>query len=140
MPGGIRQHICTVLVATTALFAAACTADGTHLVAWIESDLQPCAELASVDVEARREGGGLLGTRRLDRCAETLRFPGLVQLTPRDPADARRLVVTARGAAGYRLRQEYGDCDAAAFNGCEVDLNAGAAHCGACGRACPLVL
>ena len=30
----------------------------------------------------------------------------------------------------------YGDCDAAAANGCEVDLLATDAHCGACGNAC----
>ncbi len=29
-----------------------------------------------------------------------------------------------------------GDCDAARDDGCEVDLRASAAHCGACGRAC----
>jgi hypothetical protein len=30
----------------------------------------------------------------------------------------------------------YGDCDGAALNGCEVDLNHTTAHCGACGKAC----
>lgn len=30
----------------------------------------------------------------------------------------------------------FGDCDADASNGCEVDLNTTAAHCGACGNAC----
>ncbi|MFO0647695.1 MAG: hypothetical protein U0326_15745 [Polyangiales bacterium] len=30
----------------------------------------------------------------------------------------------------------FGDCDMSASNGCEVDLAATTAHCGACGRAC----
>ncbi len=30
-----------------------------------------------------------------------------------------------------------GDCDAAVANGCETDLRASDAHCGACGAACP---
>jgi len=30
----------------------------------------------------------------------------------------------------------FGDCDADASNGCEVDLNTTAAHCGACANAC----
>ncbi len=30
----------------------------------------------------------------------------------------------------------FGDCDANPTNGCEVDVNATTAHCGACGRAC----
>jgi len=31
----------------------------------------------------------------------------------------------------------YGDCDRMASNGCEVDLQSDAMHCGACGHACP---
>jgi len=30
----------------------------------------------------------------------------------------------------------YGNCDAVAANGCEVDLTTSAAHCGSCGHAC----
>ncbi|MEZ4389847.1 MAG: hypothetical protein R3A48_02030 [Polyangiales bacterium] len=37
-----------------------------------------------------------------------------------------------------RCMPGYGDCDSTAANGCEVDLNNSASHCGACGRACAL--
>ena len=33
----------------------------------------------------------------------------------------------------------YGDCDANATNGCEVDTRGSTSHCGMCGRACPAV-
>ncbi len=32
---------------------------------------------------------------------------------------------------------DFSDCDRVAANGCEADLRADAAHCGACGNACP---
>ncbi|MFO0602948.1 MAG: hypothetical protein U0324_07225 [Polyangiales bacterium] len=46
----------------------------------------------------------------------------------------------ARCATGdvcaFDCRPGFGDCDRAEANGCEADLTASAANCGACGRAC----
>ncbi|MEZ4410942.1 MAG: hypothetical protein R3A52_31360 [Polyangiales bacterium] len=42
----------------------------------------------------------------------------------------------ADGACVTACAAGYGDCDAAPGNGCEVDLNASADHCGACGQRC----
>ncbi|MFO0610282.1 MAG: hypothetical protein U0324_44390 [Polyangiales bacterium] len=42
----------------------------------------------------------------------------------------------AAGACGFACRAGYGDCDMDPANGCETDLAATNAHCGACGRAC----
>jgi hypothetical protein len=51
-------------------------------------------------------------------------------------------VATNGCAAGactvVRCAGSYGDCDGTAANGCETDLAASVANCGACGRACAL--
>ena len=44
----------------------------------------------------------------------------------------------AAGACSIRCTDpRYADCDRAAANGCEADLETAASHCGACGRQCP---
>jgi hypothetical protein len=42
----------------------------------------------------------------------------------------------AAGACSIACAAGRGNCDLSAANGCEVDLGAAVAHCGACGRAC----
>ncbi|MEZ4410941.1 MAG: hypothetical protein R3A52_31355 [Polyangiales bacterium] len=43
----------------------------------------------------------------------------------------------AGGVCGFAAcAAGFGDCDRAAANGCETDVRASDAHCGACGRAC----
>jgi N-acetylneuraminic acid mutarotase len=42
----------------------------------------------------------------------------------------------ASGTCALTCGAATGNCDGLASNGCEVDLNADARHCGACGRAC----
>ena len=44
----------------------------------------------------------------------------------------------AAGACGFTCNAGFANCDASASNGCEVNLNTSAPHCGACGRACVL--
>jgi hypothetical protein len=51
-------------------------------------------------------------------------------------ARSRAVASCAAGACAYACEAGFGDCDGVAGNGCEVDLRASAAHCGACGRAC----
>jgi hypothetical protein len=43
----------------------------------------------------------------------------------------------AAGACVAECNAGYGDCDGDAANGCETELGRSAAHCGACGQACP---
>lgn len=115
--GGDRRGVSTSADARGAFALAAalagCGESPTRLVARVDSDLAPGTELRAVEVEARWEGGGLLGMRRFDLAGESLRLPGQVVLEPRDPADARRVIVTVTGAvqpptgAGYTLRQEF---------------------------------
>ncbi|MBI5518342.1 MAG: hypothetical protein HY909_31515 [Deltaproteobacteria bacterium] len=45
--------------------------------------------------------------------------------------------VCVDGACTARCDAGFGDCDRNASNGCETDTRASAAHCGACGAACP---
>ena len=42
----------------------------------------------------------------------------------------------AAGACGLTCNTGYGNCDGVATNGCEVDHNTSAAHCGRCGAPC----
>ncbi|MFO0601898.1 MAG: FG-GAP-like repeat-containing protein [Polyangiales bacterium] len=54
------------------------------------------------------------------------------------PTGPRAEAVCAAGACSIRCTDpRYADCDRAGANGCEADLETSAAHCGACGRACP---
>ncbi len=41
------------------------------------------------------------------------------------------------GRCSFVCQSGFQDCDRDATNGCEVDTRMSAAHCGACGRACP---
>ncbi|MDB4932429.1 MAG: uncharacterized protein JWM10_4913, partial [Myxococcaceae bacterium] len=45
---------------------------------------------------------------------------------------------TAGVCGVVRCAANFGDCDGAAPNGCEVDTRTAVAHCGGCGRACNL--
>jgi alpha-tubulin suppressor-like RCC1 family protein len=102
-----------LVLALMLVMAQGCTEVPTRIVARIESDLAPCAELKTVDVIARWEGGGVLGMTHLDVCGQALRYPGEVAISPKDPADARRVVLTVSGTvqpttgAAYTLRQEF---------------------------------
>ena len=53
------------------------------------------------------------------------------------PAPANGTALCGGGRCGIaNCVANYGDCDGNAANGCEVDLRASAANCGACGAAC----
>lgn len=102
------------VVAAAAASAAGCTESPTRLVARIDSDLAPCSELRRVVVVAQRENGPQIGSRELDLCALSLRYPGEVAIAPKELDDGRRVVLTvtgtvagAVGAEGYTLRQEF---------------------------------
>ncbi|MBI5518275.1 MAG: FG-GAP repeat protein [Deltaproteobacteria bacterium] len=51
-------------------------------------------------------------------------------------APANATASCAGSTCGFTCRAGFADCDGVASNGCEVDLGATVAHCGACGRAC----
>ena len=74
------------------------------------------------------------------RCANTASDPshcgacGTACALPRASAS----VCAAGNCAVLTCTSGYGDCDGDATNGCETDLRASSAHCGACGRACTL--
>lgn len=53
------------------------------------------------------------------------------------PSGASATATCVLGRCGLTCATGRGNCDAVAGNGCEVDLSTSAAHCGACGRACP---
>jgi hypothetical protein len=44
----------------------------------------------------------------------------------------------AMASCGVACTPGFGNCDSTIENGCETDLNTSAAHCGACGRTCPI--
>jgi hypothetical protein len=53
------------------------------------------------------------------------------------PEPANALAVCAEGSCGLgQCVPGFANCDEQADNGCEVDTNTDAAHCGACGQAC----
>ncbi|MFO0624558.1 MAG: hypothetical protein U0325_03000 [Polyangiales bacterium] len=52
------------------------------------------------------------------------------------PSRANAATTCGAGACGMVCATGFGDCDASAMNGCEVDVRASADHCGGCGRAC----
>jgi hypothetical protein len=52
------------------------------------------------------------------------------------PEPARALRTCTAGRCGFACESGYGDCDRAAANGCEENLQTSAQHCGACGMAC----
>jgi hypothetical protein len=52
------------------------------------------------------------------------------------PANASPTCAT--GACGFTCSTGFGDCNARADDGCEVDTRTSPSHCGACGRACAL--
>ncbi|MBI5516739.1 MAG: hypothetical protein HY909_23345 [Deltaproteobacteria bacterium] len=51
-------------------------------------------------------------------------------------AGANATARCAAGACSLQCGVGFGDCNGAAGDGCEVDLRAAVAHCGACGGAC----
>ncbi len=54
------------------------------------------------------------------------------------PARANATRTCASGRCGFTCAARWADCDGNASNGCEVNLDADARNCGACGRACAL--
>jgi hypothetical protein len=52
------------------------------------------------------------------------------------PSRANASTTCGAGACGMVCATGFGDCDGSAATGCEADLRASTAHCGACGRAC----
>jgi hypothetical protein len=55
------------------------------------------------------------------------------------PARTNATRTCAASACGYSCVGAYRDCNGSASDGCEVDGATDAAHCGACGNACPSV-
>ncbi|MEZ4407493.1 MAG: FG-GAP-like repeat-containing protein [Polyangiales bacterium] len=53
------------------------------------------------------------------------------------PARANATASCTAGVCGARCDAGFGDCDANAATGCEVDTRVTTAHCGACGNNCP---
>jgi hypothetical protein len=52
------------------------------------------------------------------------------------PARPNAVATCTAGTCGFRCLDGFADCDGNAANGCEADLRASTAHCGACGRMC----
>jgi len=53
------------------------------------------------------------------------------------PARANARTTCASGTCGFACQTGFGDCNGAAADGCEVNLNTSLASCGACGNVCP---
>jgi hypothetical protein len=66
-------------------------------------------------------------TNTVAHCGACGRMCGLVNATAGCAASACTVAACDTG---------YGDCDANAANGCEVDVRSSVAHCGTCGSAC----
>jgi hypothetical protein len=47
-------------------------------------------------------------------------------------------VFCSSGRCEFVCTTGFGDCDGMPANGCEIDLTSDTAHCGTCGRACPV--
>ncbi|MBI5513502.1 MAG: VCBS repeat-containing protein [Deltaproteobacteria bacterium] len=92
-----------------ALLAGCAPRATTEIVVVVTSDYEPLRELVSVRLEATREGQPRpFAEAEFSLAARNLRTPGEVVLAPRDPADARRVLVRveARLATGETIRQE----------------------------------
>ncbi|MBL8602616.1 MAG: hypothetical protein JNK72_11900 [Myxococcales bacterium] len=77
---------------------------------------------------ARASDGCEVNTQSdVSNCGACARSCVLANATPACRAGACDVAACSNG---------FGDCDGNAANGCEVDLRASAAHCGACGRGC----
>jgi hypothetical protein len=54
------------------------------------------------------------------------------------PAPANATAACRAGACAFTCLPGFADCDGLPGNGCEVNTNTSASHCGACGRVCNL--
>ncbi len=54
------------------------------------------------------------------------------------PGAVNARAVCSAGRCGLSCADGFGDCDGNATNGCESDTRINVAHCGMCGRACPM--
>ncbi len=54
------------------------------------------------------------------------------------PSPSNATPSCAAGLCAFECAAGFGDCDSNPSNGCETNLRAASAHCGACGRACSL--
>lgn len=89
-----------------------CREAPTQIVVHVDSlDLREGRDLSAVEVAARWEGGDPLGPpRRVDLLDGGYRFPGEVRVTPPDPTDPRRVLVTVVATltpSGEPLSQEF---------------------------------
>ncbi|MFO0602792.1 MAG: MXAN_6577-like cysteine-rich protein [Polyangiales bacterium] len=122
---------CEVDTATSAMNCGAC---GTACPSGQVCSAGACVTACSSPYATCDAGAGAV------RCANTASDPAHCGACGAACALARVSVngCAAGACAVVSCASGYGDCDAVAGNGCEADLRASVAHCGACGRACAL--
>ena len=102
------------------------------------TDATPDATEASVDVageDADACGLTVCGGACVNTATDTRHCGACAAACP---SIANGAATCRGGTCGLRCDAGFADCDGAPNNGCEVDLNISADHCGRCGNACSI--
>ena len=129
-------RVCEPGVATCVSGASrrVCTPDGTGFLDVACASGEQCASGACTATRVCVPGAtscAVDGQRRV--CNEA----GTAYVSAACPARPNAATACQDGRCRVSCDRGYADCDGAEANGCEVLLASSAAHCGACGNACP---